>query len=64
MDLCFGKRNGGEPDFAHRLTTISLSEEKLQRALFVLVSLAVGGLFGDASSTCCRKHSVMLSRPA
>jgi len=30
------------------LTTISLSEEKLQRALFVLVSLAVGGLFGDA----------------
>lgn len=30
------------------LATISLSEKKLRRALFFLVSLAVGGLFGDA----------------
>ena len=30
------------------LATISLSEEKLKRAIFVLVSLAVGGLFGDS----------------
>lgn len=30
------------------IVTISLSEAKLKRAIFILVSLAVGGLFGDA----------------
>ncbi len=30
------------------ITTISISEEKLKKAVFILVSLAAGSLFGDA----------------
>ena len=34
----------------------SVSEAKLKQIVFVLVSLAVGSLFGDLLSTCCPRH--------